>query len=330
MEIKINGISFASKAKQEVATMRPEGSVTLVPEPENKYDKYAISVRKDGLHIGYIPSGYIQNWIVENEISDGIVTGYLYSPDAGNTFNENHDGILYSVTIKFGENLEDCSPVGYAKYMRATSFLKYFDAYGGGDGLIKWAFEQGNTYDEYREHLDGLAEAGTNMHSAIEAFLSEGSRGSELPRGWDAFVKKYDPEPVIMEQRVYDDVLAVCGQFDFLGYITIKGVRVLAIVDWKSSKAPSFTHKLQLALYAKNARWDNQQPTFGLCVAFGADNKQGFSAAGVDHEKLESMYVGLTFVKKAMDAMGVYIQPNKLFIRGELEAQPVEGSETPQ
>ena len=317
MTFNLAGVSFASQRNRVVASMRPSGAVSFVPEPDNKYDSRAISVQKDGVHIGYVPKGYIQDCLIENEICGGIIDRYLYSENNGDSFNDEHNGILYSVTIRLDEE-ESFSPSGHSKYIRVTQFLKYFDPYGGGDGLIKWAFDQGTTFEEYQNALNSTAEIGTAMHSAIESYLQTGKRDG-LPDGWDAFEKKYAPELCVSEQRIYDDSLSVSGQYDFLGYITIGGERVLAIVDWKSSKKPSIKHKMQCAFYAHNATWDNLSPTHALVVAFGAENKQRFSASCIDKEQIESMYVGMKHIKAAMDCIGVWTG-DKEQTKSELES----------
>ena len=102
----------------------------------------------------------------------------------------------------------------------------------------------------------------------------------------------------------------VTGQPDFVGYITFKGRRVLAVVDWKSSKKPSIKHKLQASIYATNVEWDGEKPELAPIVAFGADNKQRFSASAVSADQIANNYQAMRHIKKAMALTGVRINPD--------------------
>jgi hypothetical protein len=194
------------------------------------------------------------------------------------------------------------------RYIRCTTFLKYFDTNGGAEGLIRWAFSQGTTYDQYEEALNECAENGTLMHNEIEQYFKNGMRIEErkhMPEGWDNFCEKYEPEFVYGEERFYDNNLMVTGQPDFVGYITYKGKRVRAVVDWKSSKRPSLKHKIQTSIYAKNCFIDEQPIECAMVVAFGADTLQGYSIGYVDQEQIESNYLAMTHIRKAMECVGI-------------------------
>jgi predicted RecB family nuclease len=196
------------------------------------------------------------------------------------------------------------------RYIRCTKFLKYFDPYGGGDGLLRWAFNQGDTFEKYEEALNECAENGTLMHDEIEGYFKTGefTEGRKyLPEGWDNFVDKYRPEMIYGEERFYDNNLMVTGQPDFVGYIDWKGQRIRAVVDWKSSKKPSMKHKIQASIYSMNCSIDEQPIEGALVVAFGASTKQGFSVGYVSREQIESNYLAMEHIKKAMECVGVYV-----------------------
>lgn len=207
MEFTISGIQAAAKKQFETfSSLRPSGVVTLAHDPENAYDPYAVAVlyetetqivqlgfipgqKKDGKYIG----SEIQRHIIDNEITSLPIVGYSYMDDGGN-FNDEHRGMLGSVTLSLNTGEEEASGgrVVGGKYQRVTSFISYFDSYGGGDGLIKWAFEQvvmvlktlsaqeivelllkkNSLYDIYKVALAKTADNGTMMHAAIEAVLS--------------------------------------------------------------------------------------------------------------------------------------------------------------
>ena len=315
MKFNVAGITFARDRDADISTMRPIGCVSIVPEPDNPIDGDALSITYKGRHIGYVPKGHIQEYIAENAITTATVSEYMYIGDPEKHppkgWNAVNDGVLGSVTLEVATEEEDSGRVFGGRYLRVTRFLKYFEPYGGGDGLIKWAFDQGNTFDDYREALEQTAVAGTAMHEAIECELrGEGTDLTRLslPSGWDAFCKKFEPELCYAEERFFDNELMVTGQPDFVGYITVDGERVLAVVDWKSSKKPSLKHKLQLAIYATNAKWEGEKPSHAMVVAFGAETKQGFSASVIDSEKIGSYYMGMRHLRACMDAVGVYIK----------------------
>jgi len=313
MQFNVAGISFKRDRNAEIAGLRPVGAVSIVPEPDNQYDPKAMRIEYKGIALGYVPKGDLQDFIAQNGIHTASVANYMYIGDPDKHppkgWNEVHDGVLGSITLEIGSEEESGRVIG-GKYLRVTQFLKYFDPYGGGDGLIRWAFEHGNTFEEYKEALEQTAIAGTEMHGAIEQELkgesTELSRKS-LPEGWEAFRKKYEPEMCYGEVRFWDNNLMVTGQPDFVGYITVKGSRVLAVVDWKSSKKPSLKHKIQVAVYATNSEWEGEKPTHAMVVAFGAETKQKFSASVINAESIKSYYTGMCHVRAAMDAVGVWV-----------------------
>ena len=97
----------------------------------------------------------------------------------------------------------------------------------------------------------------------------------------------------------------ITGQPDFVGYIDHKGRRVRAVVDWKSSKRPSLKHKIQASIYSMNSLLYEEPIEVAMVVAFGADNKQGFSVAIVEREQIESNYEAMVHLSKALECVGI-------------------------
>lgn len=305
MILKLVGVTFATDHNPELKQLRPSGVVSFEAEPDNEYDPNAVKVMYKEQHIGYVPKSEVAQ-TAALEAGTAKIIDYAYW-DSDIKWNENHIGQFQSMTFEIGDVEVDNGKIIGGRYIRCTKFLKYFDPYGGGDGLIKWAFNQGSTFDEYEEALNQCAEDGTLMHDAIENWLRDGTESDLLPTGWDNFVNKYSPEFVYGEERFYDNNLMITGQPDFVGYIDWKGQRIRAVVDWKSSKKPSMKHKIQASIYAMNSSIDEQPIEGALIVAFGADTKQGFSVGYVSREQIESNYLAMEHIKKAMDAVGVYI-----------------------
>tara|TARA_A100000171_G_scaffold9652_1_gene7167 strand:- start:1563 stop:2516 length:954 start_codon:yes stop_codon:yes gene_type:complete len=308
---KLVGVTFAVEENPKLKKLRPVGSVTFKHEPfehpsnPDKNDPNAVAIYYKGDKLGYCKSEpYIQEACMS--VGTAKIIDYAYW-DSELGFNEDHIGQFQSLKFEIEEKYdEDTGKIIGARYTRCTKFLKYFDPYGGGDGLIKWAFMQGNTFEQYEEALNECAENGTQMHDAIEKYFdSDTYRSNLLPEGWDKFVEKYNPEWVYGEERFYDNKLMITGQPDFVGYIDWKGQRIRAVVDWKSSKRVSLKHKIQASIYSMNCLIDEQPIEGALIVAFGADTKQGFSVGYVSREQIESNYLAMEYVRKALDAVGV-------------------------
>ena len=308
MLLKLVGVTFATDHNPELKQLRPSGSVSFEAEPDNEYDANAVKVMYKDQHIGYVPKSEVAQ---KTALAAGTarIVDYAYW-DSDIKWNEHHIGQFQSMTFEIGDVEMDNGRIIGGRYLRCTKFLKYFDPYGGGDGLIRWAFSQGTTFEEYEEALNTCAEDGTLMHDEIEGYFRTGefTEGRKyLPEGWKNFVEKYEPEFIYGEERFYDNNLMITGQPDFVGYITWKGQRIRAVVDWKSSKKPSMKHKIQASIYSMNCAIDEQPIEGALVVAFGADTKQGFSVGFVSREQIESNYQAMEHIKKAMECVNVYV-----------------------
>ena len=308
VSFNVAGITF-SKAFDSIADERPIGQeVRFRRDRDNDHDENAIAIyltnrpiSKYSRHIGYVPKrGGIQQDVLHCG-GWGKIIDYGYTDDGGDTWNDEHRGRLQSITIEIE------IPDNLKSYQRVTSFLKYFDASGGSDSLIKWAFSQGSTYDEYTEALNETSINGTAMHDAIEQYLRDGTESQHLPEGWSNFVEKYKPEPLVMEKRFFDDQLGVTGQYDFHGSIEWKGERIPVIIDWKSSKAPRLSHKLQASIYARNVDCVDG----AMIVAFGAQNKQRFSGSFITSEQIDQYYGAMVKLSEIVKTLNIKPEAGK-------------------
>jgi hypothetical protein len=309
MLLKLVGVTFATNSNPELKKLRPSGVVTFEAEPDNEYDKNAVKVLYKGQHIGYVPKSELAQETALQVGTARIIDYAYYDPDI--KWNTEHIGqfqsMSYDIKEEVDENVRGGSPriIG-GRYVRCTTFLNYFNTSGGAEGLIRWAFDQGTTYEEYQEELNNCAENGTMMHLAIENYFNQPTPfPPDVPDGFYNFVKKYNPEAVYMEERFYDNNLMITGQPDFVGYIDYKGRKVRAVVDWKSSKRPSLKHKIQASIYACNSEIDGEQIEVAMVVAFGSDAKQGFSVAVVERDQIEQNYYAMEHIKHAMECVGI-------------------------
>jgi hypothetical protein len=311
MLLKLAGVTFASDRDVRVKTLQPSGIVKFEAESDNEHDPNAVKVlynyNDEYLHIGYVPKSE-EAQKVALEYGTATIVDYCYW-DSDLKFNNNNIGQFQSLTMEIADTEIDNGRIIGGRYLRVTQFLKYFDPYGSSEGLIKWAFNQGGTYEEYEEELNTCAENGTLMHDSIEKFF----RGEEhnedyLPQGWSNFLKKYEPEFLSGEERFYDNDLGVTGQPDFIGTIVHKGKRKKVLLDWKSSKRPSKKHEMQISVYSMNTKIDDDEVEGAMIVAFGSDNKQGFATKWLDPDQIKSYYQGCIYIKKAMECCNAIVK----------------------
>ena len=319
MKFKITGIEAQAKKNfLTFSSLRPCGNVELRRDEANKYDKFCIEVLYNGVLLGYIPAlkeggvyvgSELQKHIIVKGIKTASVSGYSYIDHSGN-WNTNHEGWLQSVELEIPTEEGGVDFCESGKYMRVTELIGYFNDGGKNDNLIKWAFSQGDTFEKYEAALQKTADAGTEMHEAIEQYFRwpveckdmpyHDALREKLPKGFQAFIEKYQPRMVRMEERFYDDVLMVTGQPDFVGYVD----GVLTVLDWKSSKRPSMKHKLQAAIYASNTKHEGENAVQAMVVCFGAENKQGYSVCKIGLVDIRKYYQAMKHLKEVINLCG--------------------------
>lgn len=325
MNISVAGITFAGENDPAVKSLRPSGAVELKPEPKNPKDPFAVSVWWQGHRLGYLPADYkdgkpigsrVQNHVIDNNITTAWVTEYAYRDDE-HGFNREHKGVLHQVYIHINDQDKDCGSAVGGRYMRVTKFLKYFNAYGSTDGLVRYNMNKYNSWEEAQAGLAAIGAAGTAMHDAIEADLRGDITDEQralLPRGWAHFKQTFDLDPCYMEKRFFDSTLMVSGKPDFVGYVNGK----LMVLDWKSSAEPRAGHLLQVSIYAKNALWDGEAPSGAMVVAFGADNTKGYSYRTIKKDVINQNYAAMQMLRQLIDNCG-FVSDKDEYTRRELE-----------
>ena len=268
--------------------------------------------------IGYIPRGKGQEYAHaamqkqgEKHIFSSIrarVVKCAYGQDMGDNkiewtegnldpFNhEKPDGVVTSITIQF--DIPDDEP---KIYTRVSTFVKAIDSSFGADHLIKWAFNQAETYGDYRRKLSELADEGTEYHNAIEDSLHNGETKKDLPSGWSHFFKRFDPKVISTEVRFYDDTLQVSGQYDALLQIEDEVI----LCDWKRAKQPSLSMMLQVSIYAHNLLADYPNLKEAWVICFGSSNKCGYSIKRLDMETIINYYDAMVKLNGVLDTLSI-------------------------
>ncbi len=140
------------------------------------------------------------------------------------------------------------------------------------------------------------AERGTKVHKICEAIISGLGEIGVDDETWgyvESFKKWWSlgHEVVMMEQRFWDDELAITGQVDLI----IKTPDGLAIVDLKTSSRPSKTWQAQGSAYAflaKKAKHDIKK------IYFLHLNKHGKEPKIYEYEVNDSFFLSILIVWK--------------------------------
>ena len=324
MKFNVTGIdALGKKDFKTFSYLKPQGTVRFRRDTECEYDPYAIEViYGDNICIGYVPGkkendeyvgSELQKHIIEDSIEYGHIENYAYFDEALR-FNDQHKGLLKSVTIRIGDEQEsDNTKIIGGRYLRVTTFIKAFNWFftAKEDYLIRYAFANCKTYDEYLKHSQTVLDDGTDLHNRIEDYLN--GKDVEVPQGFINWQNKYKPEVISMEQRFYDSNLMVTGKYDLLAYIEYKGRKVLACVDFKSSKEPRDTHKFQLGIYSSNMYFDGEKPEIAMVLALGAENKQQYKTSVIARDKIASYYEAAKLLRKLIDTLNVWIPEDRFY-----------------
>jgi hypothetical protein len=288
-QFNVAGITFRIKDMPALAHMYPRGPVVITPEPDNKYDAKALKVLWGEVHIGYVPKGPYQD-----ELHQLIANGTEYCAEIakcgwreGEDWNNDGTGELSSITVTLSCDGDHDWFVNDGKpFIRITALLQHY-AQGGREHLDRWMCQFGS-YEAYEAELNRLADAGTKMHTAIEAFLKSGVATPGLPPQFRAFLAgEKGLNPLSMENRIWDNLIGVCGKYDLFAE-TQQG-RI--VYDWKSSKTIHFSKKLQACFYGKHKGAD-----FVKVVAFGAKNKRGYALWTGDKAAIERGYKAVVYL----------------------------------
>lgn len=289
---KLAGITFRIKDRPTIGDLRPQigDELTLEADRDNKFDRFAVKVFWENNFIGFVPKG-VNEWVHNCNDSDSTLSAYVKSVGYldGESWNNDEKGIFQAMEF----DIHGKEAKGW-DYLHASSIGDIMPG-GNVDPLIQWCYKNYKTYDEYKEGLNGYAEAGTELHDKIEEYLEalrwyqndksvpptdtmDGfiEKLKELPKNARGFFDKLGCKVLSLEEKVIDHDLQIQGRYD--AFLEVNGHKIL--FDWKSSKAVQKKHKYQVAWYAKQVG-----AKYGAVVAFGAQNKQQYSVCVFEVDK---------------------------------------------
>jgi hypothetical protein len=284
----VSGITFRIKEQPWLKHIKPKGFVSFLKEPTNEYDKNAVRIIYEGYHIGYVPATINKNW----KHKTGTIQSYAYINDEGE-FNDKDDGILQAVLIEVKEEDADTPEVLRFDDMEITYDRKshtYSDAFGvllsasklpsllpsSTERLIRWAFDNFETYEECQKSYDSSADNGSKLHELCEKAI----RGEKVMHPVSNFVSRYSPKLIQTEEIVYNAKNRIVGRYD--AFVEISGKRVL--IDWKSGKFKK-SYWVQLAFYATCLNTDE-----AWVVSFNTKSKQGYSISKINKEQIDEWF----------------------------------------
>ena len=97
---------------------------------------------------------------------------------------------------------------------------------------------------------------GTDIHELAEKIVN--GHEVEVPdlllgpvNGYVEFLEDFQATPVVTEVSLANRTIGYAGRVDFIGEITVDGVRQMWALDWKTSKSVYGDTALQVAAYAK-------------------------------------------------------------------------------
>lgn len=328
-QFQLAGLTFRHKEDPAVATLRPKGLATIVPEPDNRYDSKALKVMWDGHFIGYVPGPKSKNPTIQEAVLKAIASGEPYQVEIveyryrdGEDWNDEHRGQLGCCTLALctgGDGkVREHDGVTYG---RISDFVSWFHPGGYPENLKRWEINH-KDYDDYQRDMRELADKGTAMHAAMEAFYDldaehralalqalpfaamgqpEGLEPlvvADLPETLLAFCERFDVTPLTAEERLFDHETGLSGQYDRLAEVYDRKLDRdlgLTVLDWKSGKMVRDHQKWQVGWYAVVKGRELGKPVGGIVCSFGGK----FSFAHVEPKQAETYYAGLLALRTA-------------------------------
>jgi len=267
-QFSVAGINFC----KGIDDLRPAGLLTIKPEPDNKFDPLALAVWAGEHKVGFVPGPKSRNKEIQ-KVVQGLIDGgeafqcevvdYQYRD--GEAWNSQHKGKFGSIKAMISNGSDGNIREHDGKcYGRISGFLDCYHPEGI-EFLMRWGINKFKNFGMYKSWMGKKADEGTAMHTALECYFRDGERGADLPSNLSVLEEGFDIRPISFEERMYDDVTGLSGQYDMYGKIDGQAT----VVDWKSSKKVYPHHKLQACWYSYNKARELDIAVGAMVVAFG-------------------------------------------------------------
>jgi len=198
---------------------------------------------------------------------------------------------------RFYRDPEKVNPRTGNKYFPAFHFLTSLGA-PENDGLGKWKQDKGHFADTIlvrsaaigtfvHDSIDGMLKNGTAVkHDTIHRMFpdeKEAQRVKECLLGFLNFMADQEPEIVSSEMMVVADDFAFT--MDLQCKIKEDNYKSLWVVDWKTSKAPTDDHKMQVEVMRRVTKVDK-----AAIVVLGNVTKKGYTFSPVQPSKSDYLW----------------------------------------
>lgn len=297
MECSVAGISFRVKDSESIGSLRPSGVVELVHDPMNPFDSKAVMVLWEGHHIGFLPANSSarktffecqQSGLdIYAEVKDYCYAEYKNGKIVTGTFNNDHEGMLGSITLNIKAGVTDKHYfIDNKPHMRTTTIANSQDTVGFPLPRHLWEWEaQFETYEEYLAEIDRCAEDGNQKEDGATRYLRDGVELPTLPKGWKEICSMYQLEYIEDQGFVVDDRTKTAGTLDMRVFAFEDAKRISVTIDFKRSKKLKWAYLLQTAFYAyhrgDDALW---------VILFGSKNKCGYQIIKKNRTEIEKLY----------------------------------------
>lgn len=174
--VSVAGVQFA---KPEFSSIDVAKKLDLVPEPENEQDKDAISVEYKGIKLGYVPSGHINDMIIDFVKRNEIVVAMARLVDEEN--NKIEIEVAFYKGLDWLENNRSCVKAKLGKTNKkdcsGTPRYENLETVREGDTVtLEYAPES----ETYVVHDDYKAEIGEVSKAVSSKLLSSGDSDDDF------------------------------------------------------------------------------------------------------------------------------------------------------
>ena len=218
-------------------------------------------------------------------------------------------------------------------YPSVTTILT---AYPKSVGFFKWLTTNGN-WQEAEKAKEEAGSRGSKVHNAILQLIN-GKRLKLLDSNKESiftneewkmilafknFWDDFEPITLECEKTVFSKRFKFAGTIDWMGTIKMPGKdkkakRVLAIMDWKTSKAIYNSNLVQVAAYAfASTEMEKKKAQALAVIQLGSKNKKGYAVKFV--EDRETCFNVFLAVKTIWDFENPNARPSTEDLPGEIK-----------